>query len=304
MKKVFMDHWLLIAFIFSVLLGGFNAIGVRFTVLELPPYWGAALRFAPASMLLFLLAFYLKLPMPRGRALLGAIMFGALNFGGSYAFIYYGMEKVQPGMSMVILALVPLFTMTFAITHRQETFRWRAFIGTLLAIGGIALVFQEQVSTNVPFISLLSMILGAACIAEAGVIAKGFPKSHPITTSAIGMASGATILFLMSLIWHENLALPARTNTWIALIFLILVGSCAIFILFLYMLKRLPASTMSYQFVLFPFVTLTASAWITHETLNPILLAGGALVIIGVYFGVLFSPMKKKVEQPVVVPCE
>src|SRR5512136_436218 len=121
MKKFLIDHWPIVTYILVILFGGFNAIGVRFTVLELPPFWGATLRFAPAAILLFLLVLFLKLPLPRGRALIGAILFGVLNFGGSYAFIYYGLRKVQPGMGQVILALVPLFTLIFAVSHRQET---------------------------------------------------------------------------------------------------------------------------------------------------------------------------------------
>src|SRR5512136_326636 len=108
MRKFLQDHWPHAAFLLIVLLGGFNAIGVRYTVLELPPFWGATLRFVPAAVILLLLVFFMKLPLPRGRALLGAILFGALNFGGSYALIYYGLRNVQPGMGQVILALVPL----------------------------------------------------------------------------------------------------------------------------------------------------------------------------------------------------
>ena len=63
------DQWPLVAFIFSVLLGGFNGIGVRYTVLELPPFWGATLRFAPAALLLFGLVLILKLPLPKGRGI-------------------------------------------------------------------------------------------------------------------------------------------------------------------------------------------------------------------------------------------
>jgi drug/metabolite transporter (DMT)-like permease len=196
---------------------------------------------------------------------------------------------------VVILALVPLFTLIFAIAHRQETFRWRAMLGALVAVGGIALVFQQQLRTSVPFFSLLAVILGAACIAESGVIAKGFPRSHPITTNAIGMSVGAIILFLMSIFWHEKLVMPVRTTTWIALIYLILFGTCAVFIMFLYILKRWPASRISYQFVLMPFVTIAASAWLTHEALSPILLAGAALVLMGVFIGVLSLPKRQPV---------
>ena len=105
----------------------------------------------------------------------------------------------------------------------------------------------------------------------------------------------------MSILWHENRVLPVKANTWAALIYLILVGSCVIFILFLYVLKHWPASTVAYQFVMLPFVTLTASSLITHETLSPILLGGAFLVLLGVFVGVLFrsNGHKVKAEQDV-----
>ena len=262
-----------------------------------PPFWGAALRFGPAGLILFVLVFFLKLPFPKGRSLLGAILFGVFNFGASYAFLYLGLEKVKPGMTQVILALVPLFTLIFAILHRQETFRWNAMLGAVLALGGVAVVFREQLQENVPIFSLLAVLLGSVFIAESSVIAKSFPRNHPITTNAIGMVTGAIILYCMSLIWKEPQVLPVKTTTWIALIFLILIGSCAVFILFLYILKHWPASRLSYQFVLLPFVTVTASAWLTHEKLSPVLLVGAALVLLGVFIGAIFSPRKKTIEK-------
>ena len=231
MKKWFLDHLPFAAFILSILLGGLNIIGVHYTVLELPPFWGAFLRLGPASIILFMLVFLLKLPFPRGRALLGAILFGVLNFGLSYAFVYYGLRKVQPGTAQVIFALVPLFTIPLAIMHHQESFRMRATLGALLAAGGIAIVCQDEVSLKVAILPLAAVILGAACLAEGGVVAKGLSNIHPIATGAIGMATGSGILFLMSTLSHENHILPVRPMTWISLIYLVLIGSCVVFVL-------------------------------------------------------------------------
>src|SRR5512133_1962111 len=158
MEKSDNNHWPFMAFLLSTLLFGFNAIGVRYVVAELPPFWGAALRFAPAGLILFVIVFFLKLPLPKGRSLLGAILFGVVNFGASYAFLYTGLEKVKPGMTQVILALVPLFTLIFAILHHQESFRWNAMLGAVLALAGIAIVFREQLQENVPIFSLLAVM--------------------------------------------------------------------------------------------------------------------------------------------------
>jgi drug/metabolite transporter (DMT)-like permease len=97
--------------------------------------------------------------LPKGKALFGGIFFGSLGIGGSYACLYWGLQVVPPGLTQVILALVPLLTLLFAILHRQESFRWQAFFGALPAAGGIALVFGEQVRANTPLPYSLAIVL-------------------------------------------------------------------------------------------------------------------------------------------------
>ena len=98
-------------------------------------------------------------------------------------------------MFQVIFALAPLLTFFFAILHRQESFQWKVLIGGLLATAGIAIVFHSQLSADIPLLSLLAIILAAACSAEAIVLFKTFPKAHPVTTNAVAMAVGALVLF-------------------------------------------------------------------------------------------------------------
>lgn len=247
--------------------------------------WGAFLRFAPASLLLMVIMIAGKLPVPSGRGLIGTVMYGLLGFGGAYVFLYLGLRDVLPGMAQVVLALAPLLTLFFVVIHRQETFRWRALLGALISAVGIVIVFIEQLQANVPLFSLIFLLLGAACLSESGVIIKGFPEVHPVSGNAIGMASGSVLLYFISLINREPQSLPARPETWTALIYLILFGSCMVFILLLYVLKRMSASTASYQLVLMPFITLGASSLLTGERLSAGLLLGALLVIGGVYLG-------------------
>src|SRR5512143_202956 len=128
-----------VAFSFIILLAGLNPIAVRYTVLELPPFWGGALRFFPASVVMFLLALVLRIPLPKGSALTGAVIYGVVQFGIGFALLNWGLQKVQPGMASVIISLAPLFTMIFAILHRLERFRWLALIGSLISMAGVGL---------------------------------------------------------------------------------------------------------------------------------------------------------------------
>jgi drug/metabolite transporter (DMT)-like permease len=286
-------------FFTAIVFGGLNAIMVRFTLVELPPFWGGLIRFLPASLILFVLVAALRLPMPRGRALLGPVLLGVLQMGGSFGLLYYGLQEVQPGMTQVLLALAPLLTLIMAIVHRQERFRWRALVGSLLALAGIAVVFGEQIALNVPILSLLAILLAAFFMAESVVILKGFPNTHPVTTNAIAMLAGSSVFALMVLVWGETPVLPVQTNTWLALVYLILIGSCLLFGLFLFVLKRWSASATAYGMVMMPFVTLAASAWLTGERITIVFLVGATLMLLGVYIGAL---SKSRIGPKISIP--
>jgi drug/metabolite transporter (DMT)-like permease len=70
-------------------------------------------------------------------------------------------------------------------------------------------------------------------------------------------------------------------------LYLILIGSCLLFGLFLYVLKRWSASATAYGMVVMPFVTISVSTLLTGERITPVFLAGAALVLLGVYAGAL-----------------
>ena len=275
----------LIAFVLLILIAGNNAIAVRFSNVELPPFFGAAVRFSAAALILFLIVIILRLPLPRGRGLLGAVIFGVLGAGLNVALLYWALENVQPGIAMVVLALVPLLTFLFACAHQQEVFSWKALFGALLAVFGIGIVFREQLNANVPILPLLAVVGAAICFAESTVLVKSFPQTHPITTNAIALATGSVLLFVLSVLWQETPTMPTLPTTWLALFYLILFGSVATFVLMLYVVKHWTASASSYQFVLIPFVTIPVSAILVKESISIAFLIGGIFVLAGAYIG-------------------
>jgi drug/metabolite transporter (DMT)-like permease len=271
---------------YSVLAGG-NAVGIRFSNRELEPLWGAGLRFGLAAALLLAIMAALKLPFPRGRALTGSVLYGLFNFGASFALIYYGLVRVHAGLGQILLALVPLATLLLAVLWRQERVRLAAVLGTLLALAGIALMSRNPLRESVPPTSVLAVVGGAVCFGQALVLVRRFPRVHPVTMNAVGMAAGAGVLLCASLVAKDPWVLPDRMETWLAIGFLVLVGSVAVFLLYLVVLRYWAATRAAYGFVLIPFVTVLLSAWLDDEPITLGLLLGGLLVLVGVYVGAL-----------------
>ena len=78
------DRATLVAFLVCALLAGGNAVAVRFSNHELAPLWGATLRFAVATAILLTVVAVLRLPLPRGRALVGSVLYGLLAFAAAF----------------------------------------------------------------------------------------------------------------------------------------------------------------------------------------------------------------------------
>ena len=108
------DGLTLVAFLAVVILGGSNAVAVRFSNFELPPFWGAAFRFASAAAIFWVIVLIRRIEIPRGRALQGALIYGILTIGINYAFIYWALVYVPASLAIVFLTLAPLFTFLFA----------------------------------------------------------------------------------------------------------------------------------------------------------------------------------------------
>jgi drug/metabolite transporter (DMT)-like permease len=75
-------------------------------------------------------------------------------------------------------------------------------------------------------------------------------------------------------------------------------GSIGVFVLVLYVLARWTASATSYAFLLFPFVAIALGALLLGEPVQPSFLAGGGVVLAGVYLGVVYRP-RTRVTTPV-----
>ena len=275
------DRSTLLAFAVAVLLGGMNFVAVRFSNRELPPFEGAALRFGIAAVVFFGYALARGIPLPRGRALVGATAFGVLAFGGAYAFGYWGLVTAPAAVGSLAFALVPLITLLLAAAHGLERVTPRALAGGALAAVGVGIAFRDQLGAAVGAGALLALLAGAVCAAESGVVVKYFPRSHPAATSAAGMAAGTALLLAISLGAGEPWRLPTQQPTLLALLYLV-ASTIALFATSLYVLGRWSASATAYQFVLFPLVTVVTAAVIAGESVGAAFLLGAAIVTCGV----------------------
>ncbi len=283
------DRVTLAAFLVMVAFIGGNLTAIKYIARagDLDPLWAAASRFLLAAVIFAVVAAIARAPLPRGRALVGAVLYGALSIGAFFSFTYWGLQEVPAGLAGVVLATSPLLTFLFALAHGQERFRWDSVVGAAIVILGTLLILRAGIEGGAPIASLLAILAASACAAEGAVIVKGFPPVHPAVRNAIAMAVGTVFLVALMPVFDQSVAAPSETSTWVSQVYLVLLGTVGVFGLYLFVLGRWTASATSYEFVLAPLVAIALGVWLFDEQITPAFALGSIAILIGVYLGAL-----------------
>jgi hypothetical protein len=193
-----------LAFAGVVLFGGLNIVAVKFSNQDSPPFFGAGLRFALAGTVFLAIAVIGKIPFPRGRALLGSVLYGIYGFVLAFGLVYWALQTLPASIAGVIVAAVPLFTLLLAAVQGLEPFRWRGLAGGALAVAGIAVLVGTPQDISVPLLPVLAVAAAALALSQAAIVIKKYPPCHPVATNVIALAIGAAALIPLSLLRGED----------------------------------------------------------------------------------------------------
>lgn len=283
------DQTTIAAFATLVGLIGTNLVAIRIGNRELAPLWHAGFRFAVAAILFWAIAAIRRAKLPSRRAATGAAIYGLLSFAAFFGFIYAGLVEASVGIATATLALGPLITLGLAAAIGLERLRAIAVVGAVIAFAGIAVMYASALTASVPITSLVLLVAGAISFALGGIEVKRTPPMDTVIQNGIATTVGAVVLIGLAIVGGEDLAIPRQPETWVAFIYLVVPGTLLTFWLLLYLLRRWPASRVAYQFVLSPIVAILVAALLLGEPIEPAVIVGTALVIIGVWLGALRS---------------
>lgn len=281
--------------IFILLVGG-APVAIRISYAELAPFWLGLARFGFGAVVFWGLAFYKGLQVPKGRALVGAALYGTFGVGISFVLMSWGLVQTPASLAGIIMAMVPLMTVFLSALQGVESLTPRRIIGALLAVAGTAVTVGGALSSNISLPHIGAILLGTVFLAQSGVVIKRFPPNPPIMTNAVSMTVGASILGIASLVTGEDWIIPSQSSTWTAFGYLAVFVTIFAFLLYVQVLTKWTASGTSYGFVVIPFVTVVVAAVLTNEQISSNFLIGAVLVLAGVLVGALLPSKKKPVE--------
>jgi drug/metabolite transporter (DMT)-like permease len=262
----------------------FIKLGLR----DLPPFTFVGFRFLLASAILAAIIWVRRLPLPRDRRdWLFIAWTGFLNVTINYALVFWGEQYIASGLAALLNATLPFFGIILAHYYvPNERITPVKIGGVLLGIAGVGLIFSNQLSLQgaLAFLASAGIVVGAFAAAYANVLIKVRGKHiEPIILSAGQMLSGFPPLLLIGATLEGNPFKLAWTPLAIsALLYLTIIGSCLAFILYYWLLKKIPVTKALLLLLVMPLVAVTLGKIINGEELTWRILVGGACIISGI----------------------
>jgi drug/metabolite transporter (DMT)-like permease len=263
-----------------VLIWSSTWVAIKIGLEDLPPLFGAGVRFALAGVGLLLVARLLGRSL-RTDALLAAVL-GLLPFATAYALVYWGEQYIPSGLAAVLFGVMPLYSaLLSSVALADEPLSARLLAGIAVAIGGLVLAFGESLELGdarwaalgaaACALSPLASAVGNVAIKRRGT------ELDPVALNGWAMLGGGALL----------LAGSAPAESWDvhwtgaalgSVLYLAVVGSAMAFVALTVLLRELPAVTVSYITLLLPFGALAFGAALYDERITAGALAGAALV--------------------------
>jgi drug/metabolite transporter (DMT)-like permease len=260
-------------------------VSIKIGLEDLPPLFGAGVRFALAGVLLLAYAAATSRPL-RTDALLAGIM-GVLPFATTYGLIYWAEQHVPSGLAAVLFGVLPLYTALIAsVVLPDEPLRTRLLIGIGIAIAGLALAFNESLELGddelaglaavAVVVSPLASAIGSVSIRRRGA------KTDALVLNGWAMLGAGALLLVVSAP-AEDWGTVAWTGEAVgSILYLALLGTAFTFVGLTLLLREMTVVATSFISVLIPFGALAFGAALEDEVVTGTALIGAGLVAAGI----------------------
>ena len=264
-------------------------LAIKVGLRDLPPISFVAIRFAIAVVVLLAISIGRVRLLPARRSDLKLLAYtGVLMFAVNYALLFWAELYVSSGLSAVLQATIPIFGMVFAhFLLPGEPLRWQRVAGATLAVGGVAVICSRLLNFDglFAFWGGVAIVFGAAGAAFSNVLLKKRAlQLAPAMIAAWQMIFGVVPLLATGFIVDGNPLHFHWTKTAVFCLFYLAVpGSALTFLLLYWLLPRMSVTNLQTISLITPPGAVAFGWLLGGETLPLLSLAGGALVLAGVW---------------------
>jgi drug/metabolite transporter (DMT)-like permease len=277
-----------VPFLIVALIWGSTWFVIRDQLAAAPPSWSVAYRFAIATIAMFLLAARGRGSLAlTGREHLLALGIGLFQFCANFNFVYPAELYVTSGIVAVLFGLLMVPNALLARIFLGTPITARFVLGTLVALGGIALLLAHE---------FLEAPVGAQVALGIGLTVLGILSASVANVLQASQAARARPLFVLlawAMLWGTVCdaafafgvagppIFPADLRYWAGVVYLALLGSVVAFPLYFGLIREIGPGRAAYNGVLVPVIAMALSTLFEGYAWSLLAAGGAALALMG-----------------------
>ena len=291
------------AFVLLGLIWGSSFLWIKIGVENITPFVLVTLRISFGLAGLLVVMFWQHQAFPRDRnTLLKYIFMGVFNLVVPFLLITWGETKIDSSMAAILNGAQPLFVIVIAHFWLHDEKITLPRLGGLIIgfIGVVVLVAQDfkPGSWQGNILGQLAVVLAAISYATALTFSRKYLRgTKPVVQSTMILVVGAIIMWTLTPVVNGPLVLPSTPLTWLAVIWLGLLGLCIAYLLFFFLNNAWGPTRASLVTYIFPIVGVFLGIIFLNEqpSWNMVI---GSLLVVG---GIVVVNLKPRARQEVAV---
>jgi len=226
----------------------------------------------------------LRLSLRQWLALIAAALSG-ITF--NQILFIVGLGRSTVAHTGLIIALGPVMVLLLAVLLRMEKLTAWKFVGMMISFGGVGVLTADKAGAGggTHWVGDLTLLAGTAVFAIYTILMKDLAHRYDaLTLNALVFTLGA--VFLLPFGARQVLRTPWASlgfDAWWGCGFMVLLGTVVPYVLFAWVLRGLTASRVAAFSYLQPVIASGLAVWVLSEPLTVKVVAGGALILGGVY---------------------
>ena len=273
------------------LVWGSTYLAIRVAVVTIPAVLMSAMRFIPAGMILtiaMIASLRGRLVRPSLCEVRDASIVGFCLIGGGMGIVAWSEQTVPSGIAALLVALMPMWVGVFGRIAFGARMPSRAVAGTLIGLGGVALLAGPSIAAGgAEAPGLLALLMSPMFWATGSLFAakRAVQPKPALLATGIQMLAGGLLLTIVATLTGTAAAFNAAAvapEAWLGLGYLIGVGSLVGYVTFAWLLGVAPLAHVTTYAYVNPVVAVALGALILGEPLEPRTLAAAAVIVLGV----------------------
>jgi drug/metabolite transporter (DMT)-like permease len=251
------------------------------------------LRFGISASIMTVILILRREPFPRGRVLALLIGMGALGYVGQSFSYLSAIQYASAGLVALLLYLYPMFVFILSVIFLREKVTWIKVAALVLALLGTALTVGPA---GGQFLGIFFAITAAVVYSVYIIVGTNVMKHvSAVQSSVVIFASAGAVYGTLTAV--NGAQFPASSSGWWSMAGIVLLATVIPVVTFLAGLERIGPTNAAMLSTLEPVVTVLLAAWLFAERLEPITLAGGALILVAVVV-LTRSEMARQIPPP------